>query len=700
MAMLWAESFDHYANEAAMLDGAWAERDVPFAFTSPGRTGERCMRMGGNANGTLRRVLGGLRDEIFVGFAVFPEGLPNSNNNVILPSIRNGANQFLAELRLQSDGTLEVFNGAGASIGRTAAPVVPSNSWTHIEVRYRSGAGDALIQVRVNETQVLDLQGQTLASSVAQLAWRGILNNVAVRFDDIVICDALGAVNNSWRGDLRVATIPVVADANTAWGRNARRRVSEGVASTTALPSSHFYTPTFALGAGDFTAETWVRFHALPTGSNRAPLMANWRENTNQRAWELALGGPNFAGGRLVWRASPNGQANSVQTIHEVALNPELFRSYHVAVVRTDGVSRLYVDGRLHSTAADPTNYPAGSRLSIFGAGDVSGTQTSAPGISLVGYLDEVRVSAVARYPGEFVPQSSRHPRGGDDPQWSSVRWLLGFEGASLADESPALRANSQGFTTFPYTSAVVPFDPDDGLANFQSVEQLRARDDTWVEAPFLPARGSLTLSALPLANETVRLGSVTYRFVAALSQANDVLIGATADASLANLAAAVNAGTGAGSVYHDSTAQNTAVFANPFPGESRLEAVARQPGQAGNAIVSTETLTNGSFGAATLQGGADIPPAQEFVLGPLPFDATGVRAAILVNRMRKSDAGAAEVRASLVTDLGGVANGAVKALTTQQSYYQDVIEIDPNTTAGLTPQTLLNAKLRLNRTV
>jgi flagellin len=125
-----------------------------------------------------------------------------------------------------------------------------------------------------------------------------------------------------------------------------------------------------------------------------------------------------------------------------------------------------------------------------------------------------------------------------------------------------------------------------------------------------LGANASNVLSAIGNAanNDTVVVGSgagTTYTFVTALSgAANEVLIGGTSSDSLANLAAAVNGGAGAGVAYGVGTVANTDVTA--VAGSSTVTFTAKVAGTGGNAIVSTTTATNFGFSnAGTLAGGA-----------------------------------------------------------------------------------------------
>lgn len=118
-------------------------------------------------------------------------------------------------------------------------------------------------------------------------------------------------------------------------------------------------------------------------------------------------------------------------------------------------------------------------------------------------------------------------------------------------------------------------------------------------------ATGTLTFSGQPANGETVTIGSTTYTFNTVIGGANSVLIGASTDASIDNLALALAAatGTGAGSLFGSGTVPNLeARGARTATGV--FTATAQAPGTAGNAVTTTETIANASWGAATLSGG------------------------------------------------------------------------------------------------
>jgi len=127
-----------------------------------------------------------------------------------------------------------------------------------------------------------------------------------------------------------------------------------------------------------------------------------------------------------------------------------------------------------------------------------------------------------------------------------------------------------------------------------------------------------LTMTVLPVEDETVTIGLKTYRFRDTLLAENDVLIGADINASMDNLQLAIAGDVGDVTLVHSKTVQNYEVASGVQPDDTLL-VVAQAKGTSANLIVSTETLTNGSFGSATLLGGLDEGPQ------PLIFPRTGL---------------------------------------------------------------------------
>lgn len=117
-------------------------------------------------------------------------------------------------------------------------------------------------------------------------------------------------------------------------------------------------------------------------------------------------------------------------------------------------------------------------------------------------------------------------------------------------------------------------------------------------------ATQTLTLTGQPLNTEAVVVGDKTYAFQTTLTDVDGyVLIGADAEESIENLVAAINLATGAGSLYAASMTKNQQVKAVKGSATT-LVVTALVAGTVGNLIPSTESLTNGSWGAGTLASG------------------------------------------------------------------------------------------------
>lgn len=123
---------------------------------------------------------------------------------------------------------------------------------------------------------------------------------------------------------------------------------------------------------------------------------------------------------------------------------------------------------------------------------------------------------------------------------------------------------------------------------------------------PAVFASGSLTFTGQPLNTETVTIAGKVYTFQTVLTNVDgNVFIGATTAVSIQNLLNAINLGAGSGTAYAAAMTQNAEVVASVASTSATVLVVrARAAGVIGNRVPSTETLTNASWGAATLASG------------------------------------------------------------------------------------------------
>lgn len=124
---------------------------------------------------------------------------------------------------------------------------------------------------------------------------------------------------------------------------------------------------------------------------------------------------------------------------------------------------------------------------------------------------------------------------------------------------------------------------------------------------PAVHAVNVFTLSDVMQDGETITIGDVEYTWKTALSSgptvAYEVLIGASAAASLDNLKLAINGGSGAGTNYSTGTVAHPLVIATTNT-DTAQTIHSRTYGTGNNTLATTETTANGSWADTTLGGG------------------------------------------------------------------------------------------------
>jgi hypothetical protein len=128
-------------------------------------------------------------------------------------------------------------------------------------------------------------------------------------------------------------------------------------------------------------------------------------------------------------------------------------------------------------------------------------------------------------------------------------------------------------------------------------------RDMANIDPNTTAATGVLTFSGQPANTETVVINGKTYTFQTVLTNTDgNVLIGANLAASITNLADAINLGSGSGTTYAAATTLNADVAG--LASATLLTVTAKLGGTDGNAVTTTDTVANASWGGATLSGG------------------------------------------------------------------------------------------------
>ena len=596
--------------------------------------------------------------------------------------------------------------GLPAILLRSAAPVIQPLTWYYISMRIVKSVAGMALDVYIGDITAgsLVLTGTGLNVGTADIlgitflptSFRGAggqsdLTQRAIR--DIVICNTAGSYNNDLLGQVFVSAQEMRTEDNEGdnWLAYPRENIGQGVLDHQTNRTGVRFADAAALtvAAADFTFETFARFSTLPTGAATMTLLSKWREAAGLRSYMLYYDG---ATASLVWQVSTTG-ANTI-VVKRLPWVPVTDHWYHVAVSRASSETMVFIDGvQLCVPLADANTYFDGTAFMGIGVYFTSAGAPDAAG-RFSGFLDETRFTVgTARYTSDFTPPTAPFPTGIGDADWADVVLLLTYDGTPIADSSSFAR------TVTLAAPNVTSLAPADKASSYLVLNQRPAWDDTFMEAALLPATGTFTFEGLPTATETIVVGATTYTWRAAVSTANDVLIGASIAACVSNIIAAINAGAGEGTIYGTGTVANVSAGALEFL-SPQFTLQAATAGAAGNSTATTETMADGFFNAATLTGGYSVPAPSNFAIERLPLDATGVLGLQITSRAYKTDAGSAEIRFDLVGPGSAVDTGTAANVDLNPAWVRQVFEEDPDTSAALTPSTINAGRIRFVRTV
>jgi uncharacterized protein YmfQ (DUF2313 family) len=153
----------------------------------------------------------------------------------------------------------------------------------------------------------------------------------------------------------------------------------------------------FAFGLGDFTIEAWVNLVGLPSTTGATFIIYDSRDAGATVAPFVVIDGPT--------NKFQFGYDGAIPITGTTVATTGVW--YHVAAVRAAGVTKLYVNGVQEGPIyADPNNYAVG-------AGGYPRIGASGPAYSpgcFNGFMDEIRVSRVARWTTNFSPPTAPYP--------------------------------------------------------------------------------------------------------------------------------------------------------------------------------------------------------------------------------------------------------------------------------------------------
>ncbi|MEW6440722.1 MAG: hypothetical protein AB1640_07255 [bacterium] len=208
MALRHIDSFDAYAT-ADLPERYPVRGGSPTINAGSGRRGTASFRT--SSNSAYLSVALDAQATWIMGFAFYYSSLPNTAR--VLARLLDGAS-VQADLRLNSDGTLQVTRAGTAVTDGKSTNVLGTGVYAYIEwkITIANSIAENSCKVRVNGADWITVAtGQDLqatANAYANIVQFGICvyeaQGFVVDIDDLYICDGTGAANNDFLGDQRV----------------------------------------------------------------------------------------------------------------------------------------------------------------------------------------------------------------------------------------------------------------------------------------------------------------------------------------------------------------------------------------------------------------------------------------------------------------------------------------------------------------
>lgn len=148
-------------------------------------------------------------DQIYIGTGFYIDDLPTNNNQDFLVLSSSDSN---VSLRARTDSTINALR-AGSSLQNSGPVTFTLDTWHYLELWVLMADASGRMVLKMDGNTIIDFTGDTLSASsvnMTNLTLRG-QQSIDIYFDDLVVNDDAGSVNNTWPGIISLE--PVFPDS-------------------------------------------------------------------------------------------------------------------------------------------------------------------------------------------------------------------------------------------------------------------------------------------------------------------------------------------------------------------------------------------------------------------------------------------------------------------------------------------------------
>lgn len=199
MALLWIDGFDHYT-DSQLVSAMYEEGATSNIFTTVYRTGRGAFYRGDSYY--LVKYLPSNHGTLIAGCAFYWDNATYGQTIAIL-SFADGAT---VQIELGADAGGYIRLRRGTTTIATSTTRIPLRQWRYLEIKATFHPTAGYVEVRMDTNTVLTFTGNT---SETGNAWanRFRIHGPQGAVDDVYCCDASGALNNDFLGDIKVHTV-------------------------------------------------------------------------------------------------------------------------------------------------------------------------------------------------------------------------------------------------------------------------------------------------------------------------------------------------------------------------------------------------------------------------------------------------------------------------------------------------------------
>ena len=212
MTLLAIEGFDHLTT-AQLVDKGWGN----FLATvgDYGRFGTKGIMMGTSSSYLSRNFNLSSKSTLYYGFALkkVDAYAPSYQAADPLVSFNDESQVSQVKFYVNAANGIQVRQGDGTILGTTADGVIKEGKYHFIEVKITVSATVGVVEIKIDETQVLNLTSQDTKNGsdyLSHIIFKSIYNQIDVWIDDIYIYDA------DFLGNCHVKTFYPDADGNSS----------------------------------------------------------------------------------------------------------------------------------------------------------------------------------------------------------------------------------------------------------------------------------------------------------------------------------------------------------------------------------------------------------------------------------------------------------------------------------------------------